>query len=260
MNILAIDDEELALERLVSAAKKAEPAAAIYSFQKPKEALAFFRGTPCEVVLLDIEMWNMSGVELAKEIKFINPLTNIIFATGYTEYMNEAFEMHVSGYMLKPITAEKVKKELENLRFPVKLVRKKRVYFQTFGNFEMFIDNQTVKFKYDLTKELIAYLVDRNGVICNNNEIMAVLWEDKYSPDYFRSLVKDLKDRLREAGCDDIILQQRGKIGIDREKVDCDYYDWLDGKIYGVNLYQGEYMAQYSWGELTNAEMKVADK
>ena len=47
-------------------------------------------------MLLDIEMWNMSGVELAKEIKFINPHTNIIFATGYTEYMNEAFEMHVS--------------------------------------------------------------------------------------------------------------------------------------------------------------------
>ena len=256
MNILALDDEEIALDGLVSAAQKAEPSAIIYSFHKPKEALEFCQSTPCEVVLLDIQMRNMSGVELAKEIKLLNPQTNIIFATGYTDYMKDALEMHVSGYMMKPITAEKVRKELDNLRYPVKNLGKKRVRFQTFGNFEMFIDNQMVRFKYDLTKEMIAYLVDRNGVLCNNNEIMAVLWGDKYSPDYFRSLVKDLKDRLREAGCDDIIVQQRGKIGIIREKVDCDYYDWLDGKIYAVNLYQGEYMAQYGWSEMTNAGIK----
>ena len=47
MNILAIDDEEIALEGLVSAAKKAESSATIYSFRKPKEALEFFQGTPC---------------------------------------------------------------------------------------------------------------------------------------------------------------------------------------------------------------------
>lgn len=41
MNILALDDEEIALEGLVSAAKQAEPSATIYSFRKPKEALEF---------------------------------------------------------------------------------------------------------------------------------------------------------------------------------------------------------------------------
>ena len=257
MNILAIDDEELALDGLVSAAKKAEPSANIYRFQKPKEALEFFQGTPCEVVLLDIQMRNMSGVEMAKEIKLLNPHTNIIFATGYTDYMKEAFEMHASGYMTKPITAEKVKKELENLRFPVNPVRKMRVYFQTFGNFEVFIDGQPAKFKYDLTKEMLAYLVDRKGVLCTSGEIMALLRGDNYSLSYFRSLIKDLRDTFSDAGCEDVIIRQRGKIGIDREKVGCDYYDWLDGKIYAVNLYQGEYMAQYGWSEMTGAGIKV---
>ena len=257
MNILAIDDEELALEGLVSAVKKAEPAAAIYSFKKPREALEFCQSTPCEIALLDIQMRNMSGVELAKEVKVLNPHINIIFTTGYSYYMKDAFEMHASGYVMKPITPAKIRKELDNLRYPVKPVGKNRVRFQTFGNFEMFIDDQIVKFKYDLTKEMIAYLVDRNGAICDNNEIMAVLWGDKCSPSYLRSLVKDLKDILRDAGCDDIIKQQRGKIGIVREKVDCDYYDWQDGKIYAVNLYQGEYMTQYGWSEMTNGGMRV---
>lgn len=256
MNILAIDDEKIALEGLVSSAKKAEPSATIYSFQRPKESLEFFRETPCEVVLLDIQMRNMSGVELAKEIKLINPHTNIIFATGYTEYMKEALDMHASGYILKPITAQKIRKELENLRFPVKPERRNRVYFQTFGNFEVFIDEQPVKFKYDLTKEMLAYLVDRKGVLCTSGEIMSLLRGDNYSTSYFHSLIKDLKDTFQDAGCEDVIIRQRGKIGIDREKVDCDYYEWLDGKFYAVNLYQGEYMAQYGWSEMTSAGIK----
>ena len=133
MNILTIDDEEIALEGLVSAAKKADPSANIYSFRKPKKALEFFQGTPCEVALIDIQMRKMSGVELAKQIKFINPHTNIIFATGYADYMKDAFEMHVSGYIMKPITAEKVKIELENLRFPIKPERKNGYIFRPLG-------------------------------------------------------------------------------------------------------------------------------
>lgn len=256
MNILALDDEELALEGLVSAIRRAEPSASIYSFNKPKEALEFCKGMPCEVVFLDIQMRNMSGVELAKEIKLLNPQTNIIFTTGYADYMKDALEMHASGYVMKPITPDKIRKELENLRYPVKTVVKNKVRFQTFGNFEVYIEGQPVKFRYEFTKEMLAYLVDRNGILCTNGEIMAVLWGDKSSSSYLRTLIKDMKDTFREAGCEEIILQQRGKIGICREKVDCDYYDWLDGKIYAVNLYRGEYMAQYSWSEFTNAGMQ----
>lgn len=257
MNVLALDDEEIALEGLVSATKKAEPSASIYSFRKPEEALEFCQSTICEVALLDIQMHSMSGVELAKKIKLQNPQTNIIFTTGYADYMKDAFELYASGYVMKPITPEKIRRELDNLRYPIKTMRRNRVCFQTFGNFEMYIDNQVVKFKYDLTKEMVAYLVDRNGVLCTNAEIMAVLWGDKCPTSYFRSLVKDLKDILAKTGCENIIVRQRGKIGIVRESVDCDYYDWLDGKPYAVNLYHGEYMAQYGWSEMTHGEIEV---
>lgn len=256
MNILALDDEELALTGLVSAVKKAEPSATIYSFKKPKEALEFCQSTPCEVALLDIQMRNMNGVELAKKVKFLNPHINIIFTTGYTDYMQDAFELHASGYLIKPITPEKVRKELDNLRYPEQPAGKHKVRFQTFGNFEVFIDGQPVKFKYDLTKEMLAYLVDRNGALCTNGEIMAVLWGDKQSPSYLRSLKADLMKVLREAKCENIISSGYAKIGIVKEKVDCDYYDWLDSKIYAINLYHGEYMAQYSWSEITNAGIR----
>lgn len=256
MNILALDDEEIALEGLVSAARKAEPTAQIYSFKKPKEALEFCRTTPCDVALLDIQMRNMNGVELAKEVKGVNPKTNIIFTTGYSDYMKDAFDLHVSGYILKPVTPAKIKKELDNLRHPVRQASASKVRIQAFGNFEIFIDETPVRFKYDLTKEMLAYLVDRNGVLCTNGEIMAVLWGDKNSSSYFRSLIKDMKDVLGKVGCEDIIMQQRGKTGIVRQNVECDYFDWLDGKAYAINLYHGEYMSQYSWSENTNASIR----
>lgn len=256
MNILVLDDEKIALEGLVSATKKVKPTAQIYSFQKPRDALEFCKSSPCDVALLDIQMRNMNGVELAKQIKSENPNANIIFTTGYSEYMKDAFDLHASGYVLKPVTPEKLKKEFDNLRYKIYPTYTNKVRIQTFGNFEVFIDGKPVKFKYELTKEMLAYLVDRNGAFCTNGEIMAILWGDKNSSSYFRSLIKDLKDVLSQAGCEDIIMKQRGKIGIVRQNVDCDYFDWLDGKPYAMNLYHGEYMSQYSWGEFTNASIK----
>ena len=253
MKILAVDDEQLAREGLERAIKEAEPSAEIYSFKKAGEALEFYQSNACEVAFLDIQMRSMSGVELAKKLKMINPQVNIIFATGFGEYREEALDMHVSGYLTKPITPQKIRKELDNLRHPVPVENKKRVRFYTFGNFEVYVDGEPLRFKYDRTKEMLAYLVDRNGAYCTNTEIMATLWEDEKRNSYFGNLRKDLLDAFREKGCADVIDAGWGKMRVDREKVDCDYYDWCDGKIQAINQYRGEYMAQYSWAEMTNA-------
>lgn len=256
MKILAIDDEKIALEGLVDAIRKAEPSADVYSFRRASEALDFYRDNTCEVVFLDVQMRNMSGVELAKEMKIINPEVNIIFATGYGDYREDAFDMHVSGYLIKPITEKKVRKELDNLRYPVSAPPvRKRVQIHTFGNFEMYVDGNPVNFKYNKTKEMLAYLVDRNGTYCQNAEITAALWQDKTHPSYFSNLRKDLTDTLEKLDCIEIIESERGKLRIRTEEIDCDYFDWCQGKLYAINQYRGEYMAQYSWAEFTNGEL-----
>ena len=154
---------------------------------------------------------------------------------------------------MKPITAEKVKRELDNLRRPVP--EEKRIQVQCFGNFEVYLDGIPLEFKYHKTKELLAYLVDRKGALCTNGEIIAKLFGDDNHNAYLRSLRKDLLDTLETAGCTDIITQQRGRLGIDPAAIRCDYYDWCDGKKMG-NPYLEEYMAQYSWSEYTNAALQ----
>ena len=156
---------------------------------------------------------------------------------------------------MKPVTPEKIKKELTDLRYPVDERCENRVKFQTFGNFEVFAGGEPMMFKYDKAKELLAYLVDRSGAFCTNGEIMAVLWGDSRHPSYLSNLKKDIHDRFNEAGCSDVLESGWNKLRIVPEKVDCDYYDWKAGKPVALNRYRGEYMAQYSWAELTNSEI-----
>ena len=254
MRIIAVDDEELALERLMTAIQQAAPEAELHGFFYPEDALAFLQNNGCDVAFLDVEMADISGVELARKLKEKNPDVNIIFATGFSHYRDAAFDLHASGYLTKPITADKVRKELAELRRPV--AHGKRVRMQTFGNFEVFLDGSPMEFKYSKTKELLAYLVDRRGALCTVGEMISILFEeDRGHEAYFKSLRRDLLDAMDAAGCSQVISQQRGRLGIVPGQIDCDYYDYLNGKE--KTAYTGEYMTQYSWGEYTHGQLET---
>ena len=254
MKILAVDDEIIALEGLVKSIKEADTTAQVFAFRFADEAIKFMETNICDVAFLDIEMYGINGVSLANMLLQINPNINIIFSTGYGNYRDVAFDMHASGYIVKPITPEKVKKELVNLRKPVKEVDK--LLINVFGNFEVYFNGKPLKFKYTKSKELLAYLVDRKGALCSVSEAIAVLFEDDEGHEtYFKSLRKDLIETLTKLGCSEAINVQHGKLGINKENVYCSYFDLLDGKVKLNDVYHGEYMTQYSFGEYTNANL-----
>ncbi len=257
MTILAVDDEKLALAAIVEQLGKVLPDAQILAFRKPSEALAAVREQPCEIAFLDIEMREMDGITLAKRIKRLYPQTNIIFTTGYSEYSTEAFSLHASGYLLKPVSTEQIEEELENLRHPVQLQNGNKLQARTFGNFEVYVDGEPLSFRYSKTKELFAYLIDREGAVCSNKELMSVLWEsDEPHLSYIQKIRKDLQTVLEESGCGDVFVSKWGGCGINTDLIDCDYYDWIAGKPYAINAYRGEYMTQYSWAEITHGSLE----
>ena len=254
MKILAVDDEIIALEGLVKSIKEADSTAEVFSFRFADEAIKFMETNTCDVAFLDIEMYGINGVSLANILLKMNPNINIIFSTGYGNYRDVAFDIHASGYIVKPITPEKVKKELLNLRRPVNETKKLQI--NVFGNFEVYFDGNPLKFKYSKTKELLAYLVDRRGALCTVGELIAILFEgDKGHDTYFKSIRKDLIDTLTYIGCIDAVNIQHGKLGINKDNVYCSYFDLLDGKVKLEDVYHGEYMTQYSFSEYTNANL-----
>jgi len=253
MKILAIDDNESALKLLVNSIVEAQPSADITSFNMPSELLAFAENNPCDIAFLDIRMWGKNGLDVAKELKDLNPKINIIFVTAYSKYAIEAFGLYPSGYILKPVTKEAVEYEIKNLRHLPNLKCNTRLYAQTFGNFEVFSYGVSIKFSYSKTKEMLAYLIDRNGAAVNMNELCAVLWEEEPDSEnlkaYLRKLVSDLIKTLKSKDISDIVIKRHNSIAIVSDKIICDSYEFMKGNSTYVNAYAGEYMDQYSWAE-----------
>ncbi len=258
MKIIAVDDEKIALEGILQEIAHAEPEAEINGFRKGEDAFSFCaENEGADVAFLDIEMPGMGGVALAKKLLTNYPDINIIFTTGYSEYAIEAIDLRCSGYILKPVTAKKIRKELDNLRNPVMGDKQEKVYARAFGKFEVFLGGRPLRFRYQKTKELLAFLIDRHGVLCSNVEIISALWEDD-SPEsshvsYLKNIRTDLVNTLEEKGCIPCITRVRGEMGILTDAIECDYYEYLKNRdVSGAEkLFKGEYMSQYPWGEYT---------
>lgn len=246
MNILLVDDELPALRELGDAVAAVLPAGKIHSFSKASEAMEYAETTSIDIAFLDINMRFIDGITMAKKLLEAYPACNIIFCTGYTEYALDALDTYCSGYLLKPISPEKVQTALEHLRHPLP-EKKHRVELRCFGNFDVLCDGKPVAFKYKKTRELLAYLTDRNGTETTTREIMAAIFEENRTS-YFSNIRLDLLDTFAALGVPEIVSATYGRMRIVREQVDCDYFDYLDGKN---RAFRGEYMAQYSFAEET---------
>ncbi len=254
MRMLCVDDEPLMLIMLEQAVKEAAPEDEVHAFRYQEDLLEDARKNGCDVAFLDIHMRGMNGVELAKELKAVNPKMNIIFVTGFSEYTGDAMKLHASGYIMKPVTAEEVRKELSDLRFPIVPRSNALLRVQCFGNFDVFLpDGEHVRFERSKSKEMFAYLVHRHGSSCSIREIAAALFEDepydKKQLNYMQQLTHAMMKSLRAVGAEEVVVKDFNALAVKPDLLDCDYYRFQELDAGAVNAYQNEYMSQYYWAD-----------
>lgn len=256
MRIFAIDDEPRLLDLLHKAIAQAAPEAELMDFSLGADAVEAIeaRGLLPDAVFSDIRMPGMDGLALAVRIKQLAPDAQIVFVTGYADHAADAYRIHARGYILKPVDAARVREELEQFPPPAPPERGK-LQARCFGYFEAYWDGKPLTFHRRQTKELLAYLIDREGATCTAEEAIAALWEEdgdlKTGKHRIRNLIGDLRSTLEEIGMGEALIRGRDWLAIRRDMIDCDYYRMLDGDTAAVNSFRGEYMAQYSWAELT---------
>ena len=255
MIAIAVDDEILMLGALVAAIKASPDISEVSQFSDCDEALDFVKGKAVDVAFLDINMRGMGGLALAEKITSYLPNCKIVFCTGYEEYAIEAFKLHASGYLLKPISAADVQTEIDN----IKGVRRDNVItVKCFGNFEVYVNGETLSFKRTKTKELFAFLIDQKGSGLTAKQICASLFpddtDDNKNAAYLRQLVLDLRRTLNMIGMDNVFRHKTPYYRIDTDSIVCDYFSYLKT---GKPKFFGEYMTQYSWAEETCAMLQL---
>lgn len=113
MNIVIADDEPLARKRLRSQLQDLDPGCAIFEAANGIEVIELVtKGNP-DLVLLDIQMPGMDGLEAARHLSLLEHPPAIIFTTAYDEYALEAFETQAMDYILKPVIKERLAKALQ---------------------------------------------------------------------------------------------------------------------------------------------------
>ena len=254
MRILCIDDEPLMRKMVEMAAKEARPDADVQVFERQGDLIRAAEKDGCDVALLDIHMRGLDGVDLAKCLKEVNPKMNIIFVTGYSEYKGDAMDVKASGYIMKPVTKEKLEEELNDLRFPIVPKQNVLLRVQCFGNFDVFTpDGKPVLFERSRSKEIFAYLVHRHGSSCTTREIAAALFEDepydKKQQSYLQTLIAAMNKSLKKVGATDAVRKSYNALSVNVDVLDCDYYRFAELDAGAVNAYQNEYMSQYYWAE-----------
>lgn len=259
MKAICVDDEARVMEYTVASCLKLPLLDDVQGFTRPAEALAWAQSHPVDLALLDIDMPEMNGLELARQLRELDPYIPIIFLTAFSQYALNAYDVHPTGYLLKPFDMTRLAKEVEYALSNPAHRRPSHIFAQTFGHFEILVDGKTLAFRRSKSKELLAYLVDRRGAGVTRQEAFAMLWEEReYDASMQKQMdvvIRSLRDTLQKYGVESIFELKNRNLRIRPELIDCDLYRFLVGEPELINAYFGEYMAQYPWAAQTEAQL-----
>ena len=119
-NVIIVDDDMIVLKGSIPIIKSVIPNASVIGFTHPSKAIEYAKNNKVALAFLDIELGNTSGLELCSTLLEINPRTNVVFVTAYSNYSLDAWGTRAVGFILKPITAESVSEMVKRLRYPLK--------------------------------------------------------------------------------------------------------------------------------------------
>lgn len=264
LNYLIVDDEPYICEDLAYELKRLVPEGSkLLIANNAMEALAIAEKNPIYIAFLDVDMPGMNGIELAKVIEERNLARNIVFVTGYPDYSLDAWDTQASGFLVKPVQAQRLELCLKKLRNPIDsnapAEEKDLLTFQCFGIFEVLFQNKPLRFKRKKCKEFLAYLIDRRGAMVSAGDLRYVFWDENEDTDekstYIRVLAFEIRTVLAQIGQEELFFHEKNSYGLDISKVKCDYYDYLAGDENAKRSFHQEYMSQYSWADVTLATL-----
>jgi two-component system, LytTR family, response regulator len=228
IRIAAVDDEMHVLERFERMVSEVKECEICGLFDTGEQLLSYIKEHPIDAVFLDIEMPGVNGLKLSHQILDMNENIDIVFVTAFNQYAVEAFELQAIDYILKPLTEERLGKTIGRILKTKRIVgHPGRPFIQCFGDFEVFINGEALAWKNSKAKEILAFLVHKNGAPVNWEKIVDAVWPDftfEKAQTNFHANTYLLRKRLTEAGISQIMESGRGNYRVVTDQVNCDIY------------------------------------
>ncbi len=182
---MIVDDEKPALDILRIFLEKTGQVCVVGAFTNGADALAEMRSLKPDVAFLDIEMSDMSGLELAEKIMDAGSNIEIVFVTAYDRYALEAFRVNAIDYILKPFSPDDIAEVITRLKKvkPLAVVSqmpadKGRIY--CFGRLSVYGAEcrEAIKWRTAKTKELFAFMLQNLNSVVSKWKIMEAIWPE----------------------------------------------------------------------------------
>ncbi|OQY30702.1 MAG: hypothetical protein B6241_15465 [Spirochaetaceae bacterium 4572_59] len=116
IRVLIVDDEKPARDELHYLLKKEKDIQIILEAENGMKALEILEEQEVDLILLDIQMPGMTGLETARQLMALPVFPQIIFVTAYDQFALEAFDVNALDYLLKPIETDRLERSLNRLR------------------------------------------------------------------------------------------------------------------------------------------------
>ncbi|MCY9516401.1 response regulator [Paenibacillus apiarius] len=277
MKSILVDDERLALVHLKKLLSATDKIVVEGAYQDPQMALQDISVLMPDVVFMDIDMPEMSGIDLAEQVQSALPSAQIVFITAYDDYAVKAFELNAIDYVLKPVEAKRLNVTIERLaeRAAVAaagaadkpLIR----IIRCFQNLNIDIGaapHQHLRWRTAKAQELFAYLLYHRGKLVRKESLIELLWPDVdakkgytqlYTTIYqVRKALEPYKDQLKIVSCEHSYMLMIHQAGIDCVQWEQEVEGLAPVSAHSINKYRdllqrysGDYLADcdYRWAE-----------
>lgn len=276
---IAVDDEQNALNRFERMISHDDRLSLEGTFTLPSDAVEYIKEHQVDIAFLDIEMPQMTGLELAEILMDYNPYLEVVFVTAYNQYALEAFKAHATGYLLKPLARDDFQRQIDIMETKLKKEHKvtsNKLTVNCFGSFSIKKpgdDGELIRFRTSKAEELLAYLIHNEGRSRSKDMILDTLWPET-DPDKaannFRVTCTYIRSTLADIGYTDILVRDHDDYSVNISMITCDYIKFRQG-VSNLDeltiaqadeisrLYTGGYLENrfYEWAEETRGWLET---
>lgn len=284
MRIIIVEDELDTLNEIEDFLRCYDETIEIEAFSNPLLAVKAARTQTFDAALLDIQMPEMTGLELADCLGALSPEMSFIFITAFNHYATEAFDLNAVDYILKPIRQERFNKALDKIK---KVLSEKENAFlnpsgeiciQAFGKMLVSSGDNILKWRRHYSSEIFAYLLHQQGTPVHKEKLCEMIWPE-YEPQkaltYLQTIMYQLRKNIAEIGGSSIVIEYadhcyrlnligvRYDVDLFMEAYDQAYLDTppsLDGLLKAEQIYRGAYFEEEGWIWSMGRQQSLAQK